>query len=88
MRLGPDHTIAFDESAACEVAEVFRLRAKLHLDADARFMVTDEEAADRVTDALTRLAGVSPHTVVFDGTACIGGNTLSHLVVQQWRGTG
>ena len=53
------------------------LRAQLQLDADVRFMVTDEASADRITEIITRLEGVTPHTVVFDGTACIGGNTLS-----------
>lgn len=53
------------------------LRAQLQLDADARFLVTDEAAADTITDTISGLEGVGRATVILDATACIGGNTLS-----------
>ena len=53
------------------------LRAQLQLDAEAHYSVTDEEMADRLTDEVSRLAGVSAQTAIVDATACVGGNALS-----------
>ena len=33
--------------------------------------------ADKFTEAITQLPGVSPATPVVDATACVGGNALS-----------
>ena len=58
------------------------LRSQLQLDAEAHYSVTDEEMADRLTDEVARLAGVSVQsTTIVDGTACVGGNALSFAKV-------
>ena len=69
-------------TAASRMAHLFSrtpvaLRARLQLDAEAHFSVTDEAMADTITEAVGRLAGVGGHTLVIDATACVGGNTLS-----------
>ena len=69
-------------SPASRLAHLFSktaepLRCQLRLDAEAHFSVTDEDMADKFTDAIAQLPGVSPATPVVDATACVGGNALS-----------
>ncbi|CAK4666037.1 hypothetical protein LEN26_004233 [Aphanomyces euteiches] len=53
------------------------LRIQLQLDEVAQYSVTDMKTAARISHFLMSLAGVSPDSVITDGTACVGGNTSS-----------
>ncbi|KAL1529535.1 hypothetical protein AB1Y20_000480 [Prymnesium parvum] len=69
-------------ATASKLAHLFsrtptHLRARLQLDGEACYSVTDEVMADRITEEIGRLHGVDRATAVVDATACVGGNTLS-----------
>ncbi|KAF0699104.1 Aste57867_10306 [Aphanomyces stellatus] len=53
------------------------LRIQLQLDDVAQYSVTDTKTAARISHFLMSLDGLTPASVITDGTACVGGNTAS-----------
>jgi 16S rRNA G966 N2-methylase RsmD len=53
------------------------IRKKLMYDDEALFSVTDSRSADKITEILSKLDGISKSSVITDMTACVGGNSIS-----------
>lgn len=55
-----------------------RIREQMQLDAVAHYSVTDTRTADKISDFIAKFDGLKKDRIVItDGTACIGGNTIS-----------
>ena len=53
------------------------IRKKIMYDDEALFSVTDSRSADKITEILSKLDGISNSSVITDMTACVGGNSIS-----------
>ena len=80
-----DDDAAGDGKRARADGKVFQLfsklsedkRARLQLDDEAFFSVTDQRSAERITRVILALDGVTDASRVSDGCACVGGNVLA-----------
>jgi predicted RNA methylase len=52
-------------------------RAKMQMDEEAWYSVTDQRTAERTSKLLLKLDGITAESTITDGTACVGGNVMS-----------
>jgi 16S rRNA G966 N2-methylase RsmD len=55
------------------------IREQLLMDRISTFSITNYKIADKMSDILSTLKDISKDSTILDGTACIGGNTISFV---------
>lgn len=52
-------------------------REQILMDKVSTFSITNYKTADKISDILLSLKGININSTILDGTACVGGNTIS-----------
>jgi predicted RNA methylase len=52
-------------------------REQILMDKVSTFSITNYKTADKISDILLSLKGINTNSTILDGTACVGGNTIS-----------
>ena len=53
------------------------IRDQILMDKVSTFSITNYKTADKMSDILLSLKGINNNSTILDGTACVGGNTIS-----------
>ena len=54
-------------------------REQILMDKISIFSITNYKIADKMSDILLSLKGINNNSTILDGTACVGGNTISFI---------